>query len=189
MDFKKLFRPFAVLAAVSLVSFSFTSCGDDEEEGGDTPAEGKNPKSAMASYKFEASQDMIDLLDITISYVDKGEIKTEKMTSTTWSATAKGDVLPATFGYKIHMKVKDNADFSKGSFDFITNTYSTPYAVYDEKGNRIDELSKIGSSAAEGKLTGLKEEIIKKAYADRVYINEGFEIGTDGKVTKKTINW
>ncbi|MDD6888700.1 MAG: hypothetical protein PUD39_00300, partial [Bacteroidales bacterium] len=111
MDFKKLFRPFAVLAAVSLVSFSFTSCGDDDEEGGDTPAEGKNPKSAMASYKFEASQDMIDLLDITISYVDKGEIKTEKMTSTTWSATAKGDVLPATFGYKIHMKVKDNADF------------------------------------------------------------------------------
>ena len=189
MDFKKLFRSFAVLAAVSLVSFSFTSCGDDEEEGGDTPADVQNPKSAMAFYEFGASQDMVDVLDITISYVDNGEIKTEKMTSTTWSATAKGDVLPATFGYKIHMKVKDNADFSKGSFDFITRTYSTQYAVYDKKGNRIDELSKTGSTMTESKVIGLKEEGVKKVFADKVYFNEGFEIGTDGKVTETTINW
>ncbi len=31
MDFKKLFRTFAVFAAVSLVSFSFTSCGSEDD--------------------------------------------------------------------------------------------------------------------------------------------------------------
>ena len=96
MDFKKLFKTFAVFAAVSLVSFSFTSCGSED----DGPVKGQTPKSAMALYQFEASQDMIDLLDITISYVDKGEIHTETMTSTKWTATANGLVLPATFGYK-----------------------------------------------------------------------------------------
>ena len=185
MDFKKLFITFAVFAAVSLVSFSFTSCGSEDDD----PVKGQTPKSAMALYQFEASQDMIDLLDITISYVDKGEIHTETMTSTKWTATANGLVLPATFGYKIHMKVKDNADFSKGSFDFVTNTYTTQYAVYDQDGKRIEALSKKNSAGTQRKLTGLNEEGIRKAYTDREYKQEGFEIDTDGKYATTTIKW
>ena len=52
MDFKKLFRAFAVLAAVSLVSLSFTSCGGDDDGGDDGEGGGtstvQTPKSAMA---------------------------------------------------------------------------------------------------------------------------------------------
>ena len=108
MDLKKLLKAFAVLAAVSLVSFSFTSCGGDDEddgsEGGGTSTV-QTPKSAMAAYNFEVSSDMLEVLDITISYIDKGEIKSEKMTKVKWSHIANGLELPATFGYKIHMKV------------------------------------------------------------------------------------
>ena len=154
----------------------------------------------MALYQFEASQDMIDLLDITISYVDKGEIHTETMTSTKWTATANGLVLPATF-YKesrgviscylegFRQALKDNADFSKGSFDFATNTYTTQYAVYDQDGKRIEALSKKNSTGTQRKLTGLNEEGIRKAYTDREYKQEGFEIDTDGKYATTTIKW
>ena len=189
MDFKKIFRTFAVMAATSILSFSFTSCGGDYEDGGDDPAKVQTPKSAMALYQFEASQDMIDLLDITISYVDKGEIKTETMKTKKWTATANGLVLPATFGYRVHMSVKDNADFSKGSFDLTVKTYSTQYAVYDQDGERIESLSKVSSTTTEGGFTNLDEATIRKVFADKEYIQVGFEIGTDGKYAKKTINW
>ncbi|MGN1375522.1 MAG: hypothetical protein ACI4V5_03095 [Prevotella sp.] len=193
MDFKKLFRAFAVLTAVSLVSFSFTSCGGDDDgsdggEGGGTSTV-QTPKSAMAAYNFEVSADMLEVLDITISYIDKGEIKTEKMTNVKWSYIANGLELPATFGYKIHMKVKDNANFSKASYDFITKTYSMEIAVYDQNGKKIETLGTGASSASEGGFTGITETQIRNAYADREYINSGYEVGTDGTHTKKTINW
>ena len=71
MDFKKIFRTFAVMAATSILSFSFTSCGGDDEDGGDDPAKVQTPKSAMALYQFEASQDMINLLHTWIRVKSK----------------------------------------------------------------------------------------------------------------------
>lgn len=193
MEFKKLFRAFAVLAAVSLVSLSFTSCGGDDDGGDDGEGGGtstvQTPKSAMAAYNFEVSSDMLEVLDITISYIDKGEIKSEKMTKVKWSHIANGLELPATFGYKIHMKVKDNANFSKTSYDFTTKVYSMEIAVYDQNGKKIETLGTGASSATDGGLSGISEDQIRKAYVDREYINTGCEVGTDGHHTKKTINW
>lgn len=183
-----MFKAFAAVAAVCVLPFAFTACGDDE--GGDEPQPTvQTPKSAMAAYNFEVSADMLEVLDITISYIDKGEKKSEKMTNTKWGHVANGLVLPATFGYKVHMKVKDNASFSKSSYDFSIKTYSTEYAVYDQDGKRIDSLSSGPSSASQGGLTGLDEERIRAAFTDREYINIGFQIGTDGKHTTATISW
>ena len=193
MDFKKLFRAFAVLAAVSLVSLSFTSCGGDDDGGDDGEGGGtstvQTPKSAMAAYNFEVSADMLEVLDITISYIDKGEIKSEKMTNVKWGHVANGLELPATFGYKIHMKVKDNANFSKSSYNFIRNTYSMEIVVYYQNGKKIETVGTGASSATAGGLTDITADQIRNAYVDREYINTGYEVGTDGHHTKKTINW
>lgn len=183
-----MFKTFAAVAAVCVLPFAFTACGDDE--GGDEPLPAvQTPKSAMAAYNFEVSTDMLEVLDITISFIDKGVVKSEKMTSSKWGYVANGLMLPATFGYKVHMKVKDNASFSKSSYDFIIKTYSTEYAVYDQDGKKIDALSSGPSSATEGKHTGLDEERIRAAFGDREYINTGFVIGTDGKYSKTSITW
>ena len=189
MRIRQLFKTISAFAIVAILFTPFTSCGDDDNNGGEDPAKVQTPKSAMALYQFEASQDMIDLLDITISYVDKGEIKTETMKTTKWTATANGLVLPATFGYRVHMSVKDNADFSKGSFDLTVKTYCTQYAVYDQDNERIESLSNVSSTTTDGGFTNLDEATIRNVFADREYIQVGFEIGTDGKYAKKTINW
>ena len=87
------------------------------------------------------------------------------------------------------MSVKDNADFSKGSFDLTVKTYSTQYAVYDQDNERIESLSNVSSTTTDGGFTNLDEATIRNVFADKEYIQVGFEIGTDGKYAKKTINW
>ena len=60
MTLKKLLHLASVLVMAMSLSCLFTACSDDEPE---PPKEDRVPTSAMCTYQFECTQDMLDVLE------------------------------------------------------------------------------------------------------------------------------
>ena len=189
MRIKQLFKTISAFAIAAILFTPFTSCGDDDNNGGEDPVKKQTPKSAKAQYKIECSQTMLDLLDITITYIDKGQKMTEQISKLSTTITAEGPSLPATFGFKIHTAVKANADFSKGGpYNFKYGTNTTGFEVFDAEGKAITGLA-VQSSITYAENSWSSEDKVRKGYDNKDIISVGFEVGTDGKATDKTIPW
>lgn len=93
---------YAMMVVVMMIStVSMVSCGDDDE----TAVEEKVIVSATAPYHFEVSNDLLEVADITITYYENNEEKTEKMTSTTWEKKATNKV-PGKIGFSVAFAMK-----------------------------------------------------------------------------------
>ena len=74
------------LAAVfccALSSTLFTACGsdDDDNDNNKVQVDEKKPVAVVKEYKFDVSDDMLAMLDITVEYYDENcKLQTEKLT-------------------------------------------------------------------------------------------------------------
>ena len=89
------------------------------------------------------------------------------------------------------MKKINLYDYQQEMLENITKalTGRSQVTFYDQNGKKIETLGTGASSATAGGLTDITADQIRNAYVDREYINTGYEVGTDGHHTKKTINW
>lgn len=93
---------YAMMVVVMMIStVSMVSCGDDDEDAVEEMA----IVSATAPYHFEVSNDLLEVADITITYYENNEEKTEKMTSTTWEKKATNKV-PGKIGFSVAFAMK-----------------------------------------------------------------------------------
>lgn len=106
------FFRYAMMAVVMMTTIvSMVSCGDDDE-----PAvEEMVIVSATAPYHFEVSNDLLEVADITITYYENNEAKTEKMTSTTWDKKATNKV-PGKIGFSVAFAMKSGYTPTRDSY-------------------------------------------------------------------------
>ena len=94
------------LAALMCMTLGLTACGDDN----DVPNDGV---TVSATYEISFSQDLLDVAEVTIVYVDnKGQVNLDKPTSNRWtrkvSREVKNKAVPVEFGYKLVYALKSN---------------------------------------------------------------------------------
>lgn len=93
------------LAALVCMTLGLTACGDDNDEPNDGVA-------VSATYEIEFSQDLLDVAEVTVVFVDnKGQVNLDKPTSTRWtrkvSREVKDKLVPVEFGYKLVYSLKN----------------------------------------------------------------------------------
>ena len=111
---KKIIMTLAAALCCAMTTIVFTACGDDDDEN-NTP-DTKEIKGIAARYLFSVDEQMAQLCDYTMTYYGiNGELTTEQATWTTkdgtatWMKDVSSTQLPATFGLKVSVKVKEDA--------------------------------------------------------------------------------
>lgn len=105
------------------VSLFLASCGDDSNSNPE-----KDVKSASTKASLVISQDLLDIADLTITYIDEtGVSKTEPLNATTWNKTITQSKFPAKFSFQLSGTVKTNFDpNSKTSYEITRNLNIVP---------------------------------------------------------------
>lgn len=188
MNVKKLLYLASVLVMAMSLSCLFTACSDDDEP--DQPKEeDRIPTSAMCSYRFECSQDMLDVLDITIQYVEKGNIVSAPITQLETKIQVANLTLPATFGYRVSAKVKAGVYLTKASYNFNFKHCDPFVSVYDQNGKKIDGLDSTFSLMSGGTDAATPDYITGKYGEGRVLTTNGITVDKQGNYSNATINW
>ncbi len=121
---EKIFKRLTAMAMVAIAAFfitaSFASCTDDEENdtrrsSSDQPAE---VTSALAVYHFKFTTDFLKVADVTLTYTDSlGQEHIDPVTISSPNSKTQQffrkvfqPKLPATFIYKLTIKMKDKKD-------------------------------------------------------------------------------
>lgn len=154
---------FALVA--TLLSFSITACGGDDEE---ENVVDNSVTNAKYTYELNVNQTFLDLADITISIVTPdGKTTKENLSTTSYNKTVNVANFPAKISAGVTYKWKDGLDVSGiESIDLMMNsTYSV--AGLNSKGEIMKSQSKSGISINNGgvrkdKLNELRELHIKR---------------------------
>ena len=142
------------LAAVfccALSSTMFTACGSDDDDNDNNnnnkvQVDEKKPVAVVKEYKFDVSDDMLAMLDITVEYYDENcKLQTEKLTQKEWIKKVKVASVPApASGARLKAQVKDGVDVNTignktSSYGYVCRSYLV---------NASD--NEVGNSDAEG---------------------------------------
>lgn len=120
-------KKFFYLMAMAIVATAFTvSCGSDDDDDNNALPQKSEIKGLVGCYIISVTQQMAQLCDYTMTYYDiNGKLTTEQATWTTsngiatWTKDVSSTVIPATFGIKVNVKVKDNAQLDDIHIDNI----------------------------------------------------------------------
>ena len=112
---KKFMMTLAAVLCCAMTTTVFTACGSDDDDNNNTP-ETVEIKGIAARYLISVDEQMAQLCDYTMTYYGiNGELTTEQATWTvkdgtaTWIKDVSSTQLPATFGLKVSVKVKEDA--------------------------------------------------------------------------------
>ena len=120
---KKILMTLAAVLCCTMTTTVFTACGDDDDD--------NTPKSSEilgigGIYLISVDEKMAQLCDYTMTYyANDNQLTTEKATWTikdgkaTWQKQANSIVLPATFGVKINVKLKEGAQLADVHIDNV----------------------------------------------------------------------
>ena len=189
MNLKKLLHLASVLVMAMSLSCLFTACSDDEPE---QPKGDRVPTSAMCTYQFECTQDMLDLLDITIQYVEKGEVVSATVTNMVTKIQVASLSLPATFGYRVTAKVKAGVSLTKASYNFSYKHYDPIVSVYDQNAKKIEGHGSPITSSDVKQSKATPEFITDKYGEGRVLTTKngnGITVDKQANYSSATINW
>ena len=106
----------AALTVMCAMTTVLTACGSDNDDDNNTPKTAE-VKGIGAHYTFSVTEQMSQLCDYTITYYgNDNKLTTEDPTWTvkdgvaTWEKTVSSINMPATFGIRVKVRVKDNTD-------------------------------------------------------------------------------
>ena len=181
---KTLERLFSCLAAMLLLAMAapvLVSCGDD-----DNPTEEKRVATyANGMFTYEVAQEVLDLVDVMVKYIDGDEVKTEKITTINWIKSTKQAKIPTTVGFKVTLKLKEGVTLDK---DIYTVSYFSGeqfVGIFDQNGYAMNANADYKWSSMDDFVS--KEEFLKYAndysYEYVVNVKEG------GKIEKTTKDW
>ena len=131
---KKFLITLAAVLCCAMTTTVFTACGSDDDEN-NTPNT-TEIKGIAARYLFSVDEQMAQLCDYTMTYYGiNGELTTEQATWTTkdgtatWMKGVSSTQFPATFGLKVSVKVKEDAQLEGVR---ISNIYPVSNLLYIE---------------------------------------------------------
>ena len=115
----------AALAVMCAMTTVLTACGSDNNDDNNTPRTAE-VKGIGAHYTFSVTEQMSQLCDYTITYYGiGGKLETEKVTwavtngVATWEKTVSNTTFPATFGIKVSVSVKSDAQLEGVKVDNV----------------------------------------------------------------------
>ena len=125
----------AAVLCCAMTTTVFTACSSSDDDNDNTP----KPAEIMgigAHYTFSVTEQMSQLCDYTITYYGiSGKLETEKATWTvedgvaTWEKTVSNTTIPATFGIRVRVRVKDGAQLEGVKVD---NVYPVTQKMFVE---------------------------------------------------------
>jgi hypothetical protein len=125
----------AALTVMCAMTTVLTACGSDNDDDNNTPRTAE-VKGIGAHYTFSVTEQMSQLCDYTITYYGiGGKLETEKVTwavtngVATWEKTVSNTTFPATFGIKVSVSVKSDAQLEGVKVD---NVYPLNVEMYLE---------------------------------------------------------
>ena len=180
-------KPFLMtLAAVLCCATLFTSCNKnnpDQPVGPDT-----TPVAAVMDYSFEVSDDLFNAFDLTVEYYDAtGAVKSEAMTSKSWTKTVKSNQLPATLGARVFIKLKSSFDPTKEGVFSAMHLYGYQYYFINKSGEKVGKAD-ISSSEGGSEMKYNKVPAYAERYQDKPVMKFLFNFAADGTATSGSWN-
>ena len=115
----------AALTVMCAMTTVLTACGSDNDDDNNTPRTAE-VKGIGAHYTFSVTEQMSQLCDYTITYYGiGGKLETEKVKwavtngVATWEKTVSNTTFPATFGIKVSVSVKSDAQLEGVKVDNV----------------------------------------------------------------------
>lgn len=132
---KKTFKwmTMALVAIVMSVGFAACSSDDDNNNGG-----GSGNGNYALSIDLSYSEDLLSLMDITVTYTDaNGQNKTEAVTSTTFKKQIVYPSKPSVIKYTVYRTRKSNVP-DKDKFDITTAEKIWPVLIKNGESYIVD---------------------------------------------------
>ena len=106
-----------------------TSCGKLQESWQDEQENNQEIKpekrQVSVTYEIKCSQDVVDALDMVITYKDKGGINaTDTLRDTIWTKTVVNEVIPVKIGLSWSLSPKSADKITKETFEDLAASYS-----------------------------------------------------------------
>lgn len=143
-----------LLMLTAMAALSFTACNSDTDNDDGDDA---NLKLTLA-YKYEVSQDVLDLYDVKITYLlPDGTTKSETMSSTEWNKSSELTTYPVNCGFKVTF-TRNGKAMSKEKYDITLIPLILAYQLNDDDSYNVaikpslPQVSTMGikASAVEG---------------------------------------
>lgn len=154
MKTKKFFLA-ALTMMCAMTTTVMTACSSSsDDDGGKTSS--NDPVAATMDYVLTTSNEMLDILDVTIEYYDEnGKVQTEKMTNPEWKKTVRAK-LPATLGARMKGQLKDGVDVT--TIASFKASYGYSYMGYAVNANN-QAVGAVQSNSSSSNLTMKGEKI------------------------------
>ena len=172
------------LAAILCCTTLFTSCEKTLPDQPETPTtKDTTPVAAVMDYSFSVTDDLFNAFTLTVAYYDAtGAVKSETMTSKTWTKSVKANQLPATLGARVMIKLKSGFDPAQMGVYNAKYTYNYEYYVVNKSNEKLGETVSRGVSGG----TSMQYDKVP-AYAER-YLEKPimkylFNFAADGTAT------
>lgn len=102
-----------------------TSCGNWQDEQESNQEIQPEKRQVSVTYEIKCSQDVVDALDMVITYKDKGGINaTDTLRDTIWTKTVVNDVIPVKIGLSWSLSPKSADKITKETFEDLAASYS-----------------------------------------------------------------
>lgn len=165
------------VALIAMSCILFTACSDDDDNSTVTPEKGTF-KNATLTLSYEVTQDLLDIANIEITYMDEtGKIATEPMSSTKWSKAITSTILPFSAGYKVNI-TRNSAELSKETYTIGFGNTSTASYLLSNSTDQVDlmksgisTLSTLSAERIEQYIEAVSEHNNKYAY--RIFDDNG----------------
>lgn len=102
-----------------------TSCGNLQENRQDEQEVNPEKRQVSVTYEIKCSQDVVDALDMVITYKDKGGINaTDTLRDTIWTKTVVNEVIPVKIGLSWSLSPKSADKITKETYENLAASYS-----------------------------------------------------------------
>ena len=168
-----------MFAAILCCALAFTACKKDDDT--QTVKSDTTPAYVQLFFSYENPKDMVDNMDITITFNDGTGEKSEKMTETRWSRVLSS-ALPANFSVRQTISLKAGVTLSDDrNYDYGCR-FSEYYVLYNSKKEELGTY----------KLSGASFSHAKKGSAVTLLVNDGdlnssfsYNFDKSGKLTNR----
>ena len=140
MQTKSFFQTVVFVACFMAAASLMSSCTDTNppSTGGEETQE-KPAVEAFMNYQLITTQEMLNVFDFFIEYYDdKGQVQSETLAATEWKKSGRS-ALPATFGYRVKLAVKEGVDVD--TISSLTASYKYGYfaSAIDEDEEKVGQ--------------------------------------------------
>lgn len=143
--FRRVMMSLCAVVLATMSSCNFTNKNNPSDPSSKPSDSGTEEAfmGAYAQYAYAATDDMIDLLNIKIEYLD-GDGKTQTMTLTepSWGKRVEAKKVPAKFGMRVNITMKGTADQTKYKSIAINYTASYISTLKDAQGKSTGAVHK-----------------------------------------------